>query len=79
MKKQFDAEGAIQAIAMEEGMTAAEARKQMELVICAGLCSQDPAVQARWRRIPSKGEVPTPEELIAYIAAHAHAGTDPFA
>ena len=79
MKKTIDAEKAIQHVARHAGMTAEEARRQMELAMRAGLCNQDPAVQARWKRIPCRGEVPTPEELIVFLATHADAGLDPFA
>ena len=78
MKKKIDAEKAIRSIAMREGVTTEEVRKQMKLAMLAGLCSQDPVVQARWKIIPCKGEVPTPEELITYIATHIDAGIDPF-
>ena len=79
MKKRIDAEKAIRIIAMREGVTAPEVRKQMKLAMLAGLCNQDPAVQARWKKIPCKGELPTPEELITYLATHVDAGIDPFA
>ena len=78
MKKRIDAEKAIRIIAMKNGVTVEEVRKQIKLAMLAGLCSQDPAVQARWKKVPCKGEVPTPEELIAYIATHVDAGADPF-
>lgn len=40
----------------------------MEKAVLAGLGSPDPAVRERWKRIPCKGDVPTPEELIFYLA-----------
>ena len=79
MKKKIDAARAIQIIAMKEGVTVEEVRKQIKLAMFAGLCSQDPAVQARWKKVPCKGELPTPEELITYIATHIDADIDPFA
>ena len=33
-----------------------------------GLVSTDPKVKAYWQSIPCEGEVPTPEEFIAYTA-----------
>ena len=79
MKKRIDAEKAIRIIAMREGVTVEEVRNQMKLAMLAGLCNQDPAVQARWKKIPCKGGLPTPEELITYLATHVDAGIDPFA
>lgn len=79
MKKRVDAEKAIRHIALQQGITVEEVRKQMKLAMLAGLCSQDADVQARWKKIPCKGEVPTPEELITYLATHIDAGINPFA
>lgn len=79
MKIKIDAEKAIQQIAVKEGVSVEEVRKQMKLAMLAGLCSQDPIVQARWKKIPCKGEVPTPEELITYLATHIDADISPFA
>ena len=78
MKKELDAEKAIRTIAMRAGVTVEEVRAQMHFATLAGLCSKDPAVQACWATVPCKGEVPTPEELIAYLATHVDAGIDPF-
>ena len=78
MKKKADAERAIETIAMRQGVTVGEVKNQMNLAIRAGMRNQDPAVQARWKKIPCKGDAPTPEELIAYLAARMDADDDPF-
>ena len=78
MKKRIDAEKAIRNIAMKKGIAVEEVRKEMKRAMLAGLCSQDPDVQARWKKIPCKDEVPTPEELITYLAAHIDADINPF-
>ncbi len=78
MKKKIDAEKALRFIAIKEGVSVEELRKQIKLAMLAGLCNQDPVIQARWRKVPCKGEVPTPEELITYLATHIDAGIDPF-
>lgn len=78
MKKNFNAERAIQELAIREGKTVEYIRSQMKLAMLSGLCNPDPKVQENWKRIPCKGEVPTPEEIITFLAAHAKAGTDPF-
>ncbi len=61
------AEKAIQRIAEREGTTAAHIYGQMQAAIWAGVQNTDPAIQARWRLIPRKGGLPTPEELIIWI------------
>ncbi len=73
MKKSIDAKRAIQTIAMKEGLPIEEVRKEMELAILAGLCSQNPDAQAQWKQVPCKGDIPTPEELITYLATHIDA------
>ena len=78
MKKKVDAERTIRTLAMREGKPVEYIRKQMSLAMLAGLCNQDPDIQARWKKIPCKGDVPTPEELITYLATHIDAGIDPF-
>lgn len=62
----------------QEGITVAEVRKQMELAMLEGLNNPDPAIQARWKMIPCKGDIPTPEELITYIADSISKGINPF-
>jgi len=66
--EKVNAEKAIREIAVREGITVEEVRKEMKKAMLIGLCSQDPSVQEKWKRIPCKGEVPTPEELITYMA-----------
>jgi len=78
MKKKFDAERAIRTLAMQEGKTVEYIRSQMKIAMLSGLSNQDPEIQARWKKIPCKGEVPTPEELITYLATHVETGIDPF-
>lgn len=78
-KKKIDAERAIELIALREGNTVKNIRDHIKIAILAGMCNSDPEVQARWKKIPCKGEVPTPEEVITYIATHVDAGIDLFA
>ncbi len=78
-KKKIDAERAIQLIALREEKSVDYVRSQIKVAMLAGICSPDPAIQDRWKKIPCKGEVPTPEEVILYIANHVDAGIDPFA
>lgn len=62
------AENAIRRIAGREGKTEEEVRKEIRMAMLAGLCSQDPEVQTRWERVPREGGLPTPEEVIAFLA-----------
>lgn len=66
--KKIDVEEAIRKTAAKEGLAVEEIRKEMKKAILMGLCSQDPATRERWKKIPCKGDVPTPEELIEYIS-----------
>lgn len=65
----------IEKIAAKEGTTPDMVRKHMQLAMLNGLISDDPKVKAEWAKIPRAGEIPTPEELIAFYAAQiAHDG-----
>lgn len=78
MKQKIDAEKALRVLAIREGKPVEEIRKSIQVAMLAGLCSPDPAVQARWKAIPCKGDVPTPEEVIEFIALSVKNGADPF-
>lgn len=62
------AERAIARIALEHHTTVEEVRLQIKIAMLNGLASDDPKIKAYWKSIPHEGEVPTPEELIAYTA-----------
>lgn len=62
------AENAIRKIALREGVTVEYVRKQMQVAMLNGLCSNDSEVKAFWDSIPHEKEAPTPEELITYIS-----------
>lgn len=78
MKKNFDAERAIRDIAIQEGKTVEYIRLQMKIAMLSGLSNPDLEIQARWKLIPCEGEIPTPEELITYLAFNINAGINPF-
>ena len=67
-RKRISAEQALQTVAIRDGTTVEEVRKEIKLAMLAGLCNTDPAVQTKWKEIPCAGEMPTPEELITYVA-----------
>lgn len=63
------AERAIAEIAARDHTTPDMVRKHMQVAMLNGLISDDPKVKEEWAKIPRAGEIPTPEELIAYYAA----------
>ena len=67
-RTRISAEQALQTVAIRNGTTVEEVRKEIKLAMLAGLCNTDPAVQTKWKEIPCAGDVPTPEELITYVA-----------
>lgn len=67
---------AIEQIAAREGSTPDMVRKHIQVAMMSGLLNDDPQVQAEWARIPKAGEVPTPEEVIAYYAAQVSGGNE---
>jgi len=60
---------ALQEIAEKEGVSVAEVRQEMGFAITAARENPDPMIQALWQSVPRKGDEPTPEEVIAYIAS----------
>lgn len=56
-------------IARENEVSVEEVRKEIAAAIREGMHCPDPAVRQAWDAIPRKQETPTPEEVIAYLAA----------
>ncbi|MBO1720094.1 sporulation initiation factor Spo0A C-terminal domain-containing protein [Extibacter sp. GGCC_0201] len=54
-------------IGQEEGISAKEVERKIQLAIDSGFDNPDEKVQAEWAKIPFKGERPTPEEVIEYM------------
>ena len=50
-----------------------ETAKRIQKAIDDAMQSDDPAVQAYWKKIKYKGEKPTPEEVVLYIAKQVKA------
>ncbi|MBQ8297767.1 MAG: hypothetical protein IJX77_08300 [Ruminococcus sp.] len=61
-------EKAIEAIAARNGVTADEVRREIQLAIDLAMQDSDPETRKLWESIPSKGDKPTPEELILGIS-----------
>lgn len=59
---------AFEKIAMCEGVSVTEVREEIQKTIDEAMKSDDPKIQAYWNKMPYKGEKPTPEEVVLYIA-----------
>jgi cell division protein YceG involved in septum cleavage len=70
-KKLQNAEKALRQISLREGKTVNEVKNEIKKAMLIGLCSQDTKVQEYWRRIPCEGDIPTPEEVIVFLAYEA--------
>lgn len=58
----------IKQIAKQHHTTSEHVQREMEAAMKEAKRNKDPAVQARWKAIPHKGEEVTLEEFINYIA-----------
>ena len=58
-------------IAARNHTTVEEIRREIEVAIQVGFNNSDPKVQAQWAKIPRKGNIPTPDELITYVVRKA--------
>ena len=58
----------LEAIAKKSGISVEEVRQEIEIALAAARENSDPNIQAFWKLVPCKGEVPTSEEVIVYIA-----------
>lgn len=56
-------------VALEHGVSISEVKSEITIAIEMAMSNTDPKIQAQWRDIPYKGEKPTPEEVITYLAA----------
>lgn len=57
---------ALKKIAERDGVSVAYVRTEIQKAIDSGFDNPDPKAQAEWKKIPYKGERPTPEEVISY-------------
>lgn len=65
--KRFEA--MLKAVAKKNHTTPERVRWEMQLAMDKAMASPDPIVQAGWVRIPRKGEKPTLEEFVSYMAS----------
>lgn len=66
--KHTKARRALMRLARQEGASMDAVRREIEAAIALASGSADPKAQAFWDSVPHKGERPTPEEVIDYIA-----------
>lgn len=66
---------AFEKIAAASGKTVSELRAQLEALM--GKDMRDPANAAAWEQVPRKGDRPTPEEYLAYIAELGRSKREP--
>lgn len=64
---------AFEKIAKSEGISVKEVKQEIQKAIDDAMQSDDPAVQAYWKKMKYKGEKPTPEEVVLYIAKQVKA------
>ena len=55
-------------IALKNGVSVAEVRKEIQAALDEGMKNPDPNVQAYWNSIPRKGDKPTAQEVITYFS-----------
>ena len=70
MKKSKGAK-AIERVAIKNGVSVAEVRREMELAIDEAISSPEPAARSFWEPYIKSGTKPTPEEFIAIVAKKA--------
>lgn len=61
----------LERIAIKEGKTVSQVRKEIEKAMFLGLLSHQLEVKEVWAQIPKVGEVPTVEEAILYFSGKA--------
>lgn len=64
---------AFEKIAKSEGISVNEVKQEIQKAIDDAIQSDDPAIQAYWKKMKYKGEKPTPEEVVLYIARQVKA------
>ena len=65
---------AIEKVALKEHKAVEEVRTAMIEAMTEGFNSKDPSARAMWAQIPCEGEIPTPEELIAWVGKGLNGG-----
>lgn len=58
----------IEALAARDRTTPDRVRYHLKELILSGMMDPDPQVRQQWTRCPCRGEVPTPEEFLLWMA-----------
>jgi len=74
--KKLKATTAIEKVARQNGVGVDEVRREIELAIGIGMASSEASERAYWDEIPRRGERPTPEEVIDYMAEKVKVGIE---
>lgn len=61
------AKKAMKTIAEAKNISIEEVHGEIKAAIAEGMSSSDPAIQEMWRNMSCKGDVPEPEEVIAWV------------
>lgn len=64
----MNAKKTIARIAAENGISVAEAKREMSMAIHMAMNSPDPRIRQRWMKIAPDGKEPTVEEFLEYCA-----------
>ena len=59
---------ALEQVAIQNGVSVAEVRKEIEIAIDAAMANPDPAARDFWDKYIKNNQKPAPEEFIIYIA-----------
>ena len=65
----FKAKKAIHEIAITNGVSEAEVKREMSIAIDSGYYNNDPAIRMLWDRSPFAKRKPTPEEFLLWCAS----------
>ena len=61
----------LERVAEHNGTTVEAVQQEINKAIAVGMENPDEAIREKWAEIPCEGDVPTPEELIAYVVKEA--------
>lgn len=66
---------AIAELAVREGVSVEDIRRELQFIIDAGLTLLSPRARAYWSNLINNGVAPTPENLIVYMAEYIKKAT----
>lgn len=72
-RKKMSMKNIFEKVAEQHNTTTEEVYSEIQRAINAGFDNPDPAVQESWRKVKFKGERPTTEEVMEYLAKRLRA------